>query len=116
MSTIKVQPQKSYTVGDLSILRAKQRGVDTSRAAKEVRGILRANWSVVTALDPSIVKAKSAANDQNRWPAMNAKVATFVLDRTKRDGLRSEATTKAKRSTRKRTTAKPAAKVTNDGE
>lgn len=70
---------KRYTVGQLAVERAKARGIDTSRAAKEIRGKLRANWDTITKLDPAIKKAKSAPNDQNRWPAMNAKVRDFVL-------------------------------------
>lgn len=70
---------KRYNVGQLAVERAKARGIDTSRAAKEIRGKLRANFDTVTKLDPSILKAKKAANDGNRWPAMNAKVREFVL-------------------------------------
>lgn len=70
---------KRYSVGQLAVERAKARGIDTSRAAKEIRGKLRANFDTVCKMDPTILKAKSAANDGNRWPAMNAKVREFVL-------------------------------------
>ena len=70
---------KRYRVGQLAVERAKARNIDTSRAAKEIRGKLRANFDTVCKLDPSIKKAKSAANDGNRWPAMNEKVREFVL-------------------------------------
>lgn len=70
---------KRYTVGQLAVERAKARNIDTSRAAKEIRGKLRANFDTVTKLDPAIRKAKDSANDGNRWPAMNAKVRDFVL-------------------------------------
>jgi hypothetical protein len=70
---------KRYTVSQMAVARAKARGIDTSRAAKDVRGRLRANFDKVCKLDPSIRKAKDAANDGNRWPAMNEKVYQFVL-------------------------------------
>lgn len=75
----KARDTKRYTVGNLAVERAKKRNIDTSRAAKEIRGKLRANFDTVCKLDPSILKAKSAANDGNRWPAMNAKVREFIL-------------------------------------
>lgn len=70
---------KKYTVSQLAVERAKARGIDTNRAGKDIRGRLRANFDTVCKLDPSIRKAKDAANDGNRWPAMNAKVREFVL-------------------------------------
>jgi hypothetical protein len=60
-----------------------------SRAAKDVRGRLRANFDAVCKLDPSIRKAKDAANDGNRWPAMNEKVYAFVLSSKANKGGKS---------------------------
>jgi hypothetical protein len=76
--------RESFTIGDLANSRAKQRGISSDKAAKEVRGILRANFAVVTKLDPSITKVKERANDGNRWPALNTNVRDYVLDRSKR--------------------------------
>lgn len=71
--------RESFTVSDLARMRAKQRGIDESRAAKEVRGRLRANFAHVCKLDPSIARVKERANDGNRWPVLNRKVAEFIL-------------------------------------
>jgi hypothetical protein len=73
-----------FTVGQIAVVRAKARGIDTARASKEVRGILRANFDAVCKLDPRIRKHKTHHNDGNRWPAMNAKVREYVLDKSKR--------------------------------
>lgn len=62
------------TVSQIAVQRAKVRNIDTSRAAKEVRSRLRANFDTVCKLDPTVSKAKSAANDANRWPALNMRV------------------------------------------
>jgi protein-tyrosine-phosphatase len=78
MST-KDKTNKTYTVSQLAVERAKVRGIDTSRAAKEIRSRLRANFDHVCKLDSSVRKAKESANDGNRWPAMNADVRTFIL-------------------------------------
>jgi hypothetical protein len=43
----------------------------------------------VCKLDPSIRKAKDAANDGNRWPAMNEKVYAFVLSSKANKGGKS---------------------------
>jgi hypothetical protein len=76
--------RESVTVTDIARKRAKARGISEDKAAKEVRGILRANFDVVTKLDPSIVKVKERANDGNRWPAMRVDVDKFVNDRSYR--------------------------------
>jgi hypothetical protein len=86
--------RESFTVGDLATARAKQRGISADKAAKEVRGILRANFNVITKLDPSITKVKDRANDGNRWPAMNANVREYVLDRSKRAAANAKYATK----------------------
>jgi len=66
------------SVSKMAVERAKRKGIPTDRAAKEVRGLLRREFDHVVKLDPTIKRAKSAHNDGNRWPAMNAKVAAFV--------------------------------------
>jgi len=66
------------SVAKMAIERAKRKNIPTDRAAKEVRGLLRREFDHVVKLDPTIKRAKSAHNDGNRWPAMNAKVAAFV--------------------------------------
>lgn len=81
---VKRTQRESFTVADMAVARAKQRGISAEKAAKEVRGILRANFNVITKLDPSITKVKDRQNDGNRWPAMNANVREYVLDRSKR--------------------------------
>lgn len=96
----------THTVSQLAVAHAKARGIDTSRAAKDVRRMLRDNFAVIIALDPSVSKVKENANDGNRWPAMNDDVRTFVLDRTKRDGLKAKAAQSAKRSRTRTKTAK----------
>ena len=70
--------EKRMTVSQMAVERAKRKQIPPDRAAKEVRGLLRREFDHVTKLDPSIKRAKSAHNDGNRWPAMNAKVAAFV--------------------------------------
>lgn len=62
------------SVSQIAVQRAKVRNIDTSRAAKEVRSRLRANFDTVCRLDPTVSKVKSAANDGNRWPELNVKV------------------------------------------
>jgi hypothetical protein len=62
------------SVSQIAVQRAKVRNIDTSRAAKEVRSRLRANFDAVCKLDPTVAKVKSAANDGNRWPALNMRV------------------------------------------
>ena len=66
------------TVAKMAIERSKRKQIPTDRAAKEVRGLLRREFDHVVKLDPTIKRAKTAHNDGNRWPAMNAKVAAFV--------------------------------------
>lgn len=74
-----ITPGGTYSVDDMAKIRANVRGIDVGRAAKDVRGRLRANFADVVKLDPNVAKVKSAANDGNRWPAMNGKVAALVL-------------------------------------
>ena len=71
---------KKYTVSAMAIERAKRKNIDTSKAAKEIRSRLRANFDTIVKLDPSVSKVKSAPNDGNRWPAMNAKVREFIIN------------------------------------
>lgn len=66
--------RETYTIGQLAVMRAKEKGIDSSRAAKEIRGRLRANFDAVVKMQPSVGKAKSAANDGNRWPAISTTV------------------------------------------
>jgi hypothetical protein len=84
------QVAATHTVSHIAVERAAQRGISADKAAKEVRGILRANFDVITKLDPSILEAKSSHNDGVRWPALNDDVRTFVLDRSKRAELKAK--------------------------
>lgn len=77
--TRKQKSARTYTVSQLAAIVAERKGIDTSRAGKLVRSKLRANFDTVTKLDPSVKKVKTAANDGNRWPAMNANVRAMVL-------------------------------------
>lgn len=83
MSTTKtvptIKPDADYSVAQIAEMRATMRGIDIGRAAKEVRGKLRANFADVVKLDPRVSKIKSRANDGNRWPAVNGKVAALAL-------------------------------------
>lgn len=74
-----IKADGTYTVQELAEMRANVRGIDVSRAAKDVRGRLRANFAAIVKLDPNVAKVKTAANDGNRWPAVNGKVAQLVL-------------------------------------
>jgi hypothetical protein len=66
---------KLYSIGAIAQVRAKHAGHgDVSRSAKEVRALLRKNFDRACALQPSIKKVKSAANDGNRWPALSDRV------------------------------------------
>ena len=72
---------KTYSVSQMSVAVAKKRGIDTTKAAKQVRAKLRANFADVRVNDPSVRKAKSAANDGNRWPTdMQASVYEFIVN------------------------------------
>ena len=78
------------TVGEIASVRAAQRGITADKAAKEVRGLLRANFDVITAIDPSILEVKVAANDGNRWPAMDARVLEYVTSRSARAAMNAQ--------------------------
>lgn len=58
---------------------AKRRNIDTTRAGKEVRAKARREFDKLAKLDPSLLKAKTHANDGNRWPALNANAAKHIL-------------------------------------
>lgn len=58
---------------------AKRRNIDTTRAGKEVRAKARREFDKLCKLDPALAKVKSAANDGNRWPALNANAAKHLL-------------------------------------
>lgn len=58
---------------------AKRRGIDTSRAGKEVRAKARREFDKLCKLDPALAKVKSRANDGNRWPALNAAARDHLL-------------------------------------
>lgn len=88
--------QQVTTVGAIANVRAQQRAISADKAAKEVRGILRANFDVITSIDPTILDVKVAHNDGNRWPAMHADVERYVTDRA----FRAEMNT-AHRATKK---------------
>lgn len=74
-----IKPNADYTVGQMATMLAARRGIDTSRAAKDVRRRLRANFANVVKLDPRVSEFKKSANDGNRWPVVNGKVAALVL-------------------------------------
>jgi len=78
------------TVGEIAAVRATQRGITADKAAKEVRGLLRANFDVITTIDPSILEVKVAANDGNRWPAMDARVMEYVTSRSARAAFNAQ--------------------------
>lgn len=75
---------KRYSVSQLAVERAKAKNIDTSRAAKEIRSILRRDFGTIVGLDPTVAKAKSAPNDGNRWPAMNEAVRDHVKNSRRR--------------------------------
>lgn len=58
---------------------AKRRGIDTTRAGKELRAKARREFDKLVKLDPALGKVKSAANDGNRWPALNANATKHLL-------------------------------------
>lgn len=58
---------------------AKKRGIDSTRAGKELRAKARREFATLCKLDPSLAKVKSAANDGNRWPALNANASKHLL-------------------------------------
>ena len=63
--------------------RASQKGIDTTRAAKLVRGKMRANFAKVCELSPNVTLAKHDANDGNRWPVeVTRELAEFILGAT----------------------------------
>lgn len=72
---------KTYSVSQMAAKVASSKNIDTTKAAKLVRSKLRANFNDVRKACPSVAKAKSAANDGNRWPTdMNAAVFAFVTE------------------------------------
>lgn len=60
---------------------AKRRGIDDTRAGKELRAKARREFATLVKLDPSLAKAKTHANDGNRWPPLNDKCVTRLLAR-----------------------------------
>jgi len=74
---------ESTTVSALAVKRAKQRNIDVSRAAKDVRGRLRANFSALEKAAPKLYgpkgSVKQSANDGNRWGAIPASVADTLF-------------------------------------
>lgn len=58
---------------------AKRRQIDTTRAGKEVRAKARREFDALVKLDPTLAKAKSHANDGNRWPALNDAARDRIL-------------------------------------
>lgn len=72
---------KTYSVSQMAVAVAKQKNIDTTKAAKLVRSKLRANFADVRLNCPNVAKAKKAANDGNRWPTnMDASVFAFVVN------------------------------------
>lgn len=58
---------------------ATKRKIDTTRAGKELRAKARREFDALAKADPSLLKAKSHANDGNRWPALNDKARDILL-------------------------------------
>lgn len=58
---------------------ARKRNIDSTRAGKELRAKARREFATLVKLDPSLAKVKSAANDGNRWPALNANATKHLL-------------------------------------
>jgi len=59
---------------------ASRKSINTTDAAKRVRGKLRANFDKVCELSPNVTSAKTAANDGNRWPShVTRELAGFLL-------------------------------------
>lgn len=58
---------------------ARKRNIDTTRAGKELRAKARREFATLCKLDPALAKVKSAANDGNRWPALNANASNHLL-------------------------------------
>lgn len=58
---------------------AQRHDIDTTAAGKRVRSRLRANFAKVCELDANVAKAKTSANDGNRWPKhVTPALADFV--------------------------------------
>lgn len=62
---------------------ASKKGIDAGRAGKDVRSFSRREFDRIAKLDPTLLKAKTHANDGNRWPALNDAARTFILTRGK---------------------------------
>lgn len=81
------KPRKSrdsFSVTDLARARLRSRGIKSDERitseAKVVRGILRANFTLVRKNDASVRKAKDAPNDRKPWPTnMNAHTFAVVV-------------------------------------
>lgn len=72
MTATKTRTKKASDTIKISALYsavASQKSIDTTRAAKLVRSRLRSNFAKVCEVSPNVAKAKSSANDGNRWPA-----------------------------------------------
>lgn len=75
----KAKPDTSVTMSSVYATYASRHDIDTTAAGKRVRSRLRANFAKVCELDPNVVKAKTAANDGNRWPThVTTDLAEFV--------------------------------------
>ena len=70
---------ETTTVGAIAQKRAKAKNIDVSRAAKEVRGRLRANFSALEKAAPKLYgpkgEVKKTANDGARWGVIPVSVA-----------------------------------------
>lgn len=62
---------------------AKRKGIDQTRAGKELRAFARREFATVSKLDPSHFgakgKYKETANDGRPWTDVNAKTAEYLL-------------------------------------
>jgi hypothetical protein len=63
---------------------ARKRNIDTTRAGKELRAKARREFDKLCKLDSALAKAKSSANDGNRWPALNDAASKHLLTNGKK--------------------------------
>lgn len=75
----KAKADAMVTLSSVYAKHAARLNTDTTKAAKLVRAKLRSNFDEVCKLSPNVTKAKSRANDGNRWPThITAKLAEYL--------------------------------------
>jgi len=68
------------TLSSVYAVKASRLNIDTTRAAKLVRGRMRSNFAKVCELSPNVKDHKQAANDRKPWPKQVTRdLAAFVL-------------------------------------